>query len=170
MAQPPAAMFESVVGEFYKDVLLSRLLWPAKEGRKEVFQAGDAREAECSSRKAVQRSENTAVLDTSESTSTSGNIVPTTAPIKTNTEQTNVAATSEWEMERERQEKQSQEKRRMAVLFWSSAFCRTVGYIWVLCWFYLTGRWFVRPYVDVGIVEWGLPFSLADWLVVPDKC
>ncbi|KAM7217650.1 membrane bound O-acyl transferase family domain containing protein [Rhypophila decipiens] len=56
------------------------------------------------------------------------------------------------------------------LVFWSAVFGRMVGYVWVLFWFYLTGQWFIRPYIDVGMVEWGLPFSFADWLLLAEGC
>ncbi|KAM7196614.1 membrane bound O-acyl transferase family domain containing protein [Rhypophila sp. PSN 637] len=62
------------------------------------------------------------------------------------------------------------QSRRMSAVFWSAVVGRMVGYVWVLFWFYLTGQWFIRPYIDVGIVEWGLPFSFADWLLLPEGC
>jgi len=170
LVQPPAAIFESVVGVFYEKYVLRRLV-KERGKRPEVGNANGIKNHQI---KAVQEHDgvqngDTTLLEVSASARTSTDIL-TAAPNERNTEETSVTATSEWEIERQRQEEQSQEKRKMAVLFWSAAFCRTFGYIWVFCWFYLTGRWFIRPYIDVGIIEWGLPFSLANWLIVPDKC
>ncbi len=45
---------------------------------------------------------------------------------------------------------------------------RTVGYIWVSCWFVFIGWWFVKAYVAVGIMDWQLPFSIWEYLLVPE--
>ncbi|KAI5460854.1 hypothetical protein BGZ63DRAFT_387923 [Mariannaea sp. PMI_226] len=37
--------------------------------------------------------------------------------------------------------------------------CRVLGYFWVASWFSITGWWFVRNYIAIGIMEWPLPFS-----------
>ncbi|KAK3682237.1 hypothetical protein B0T22DRAFT_279243 [Podospora appendiculata] len=58
-------------------------------------------------------------------------------------------------------------KRRLRVL--SAMFGRTVGYVWVICWFYVTGWWFVRPYIGVGVVNWDLPYSILSKLLIPGK-
>ncbi|KAK3332354.1 hypothetical protein B0T19DRAFT_101104 [Cercophora scortea] len=51
----------------------------------------------------------------------------------------------------------------------SALFFRVVGYVWVVCWFYVTGWWFVRPYVGVGVVNWDLPYSILSKLLIPGK-
>lgn len=173
MVQAPAAVFESVVGVFYERFILTRLLLVLVNGRgKEVDQKGNAtRNGSKVSPSKTDGEQNGRIAgpEMPAGTSTSADIA-TTAPNETNAQGTSVTDTSEWKMERERQEGQSQAKRKMAVLFWSATFCRTIGYIWVFCWFCMTGRWFIRPYIDVGMTEWSTPFSLADWLIVPDNC
>ncbi|KAH6892437.1 hypothetical protein B0T10DRAFT_483787 [Thelonectria olida] len=36
---------------------------------------------------------------------------------------------------------------------------RTIGYLWVVSWFVLTGWWFVQDYIAIGVLEWPLPIS-----------
>jgi phosphatidylserine synthase len=37
---------------------------------------------------------------------------------------------------------------------------RTLGYVWVFCWFIWTGWWFVEVYAAIGVLEWSMPISL----------
>ncbi|KAB5585046.1 membrane bound O-acyl transferase family-domain-containing protein [Coniochaeta sp. 2T2.1] len=42
---------------------------------------------------------------------------------------------------------------------------RWMGYVWVGCWFYATGWWLVKAYLEVGMAGWQPPFELIRWLV-----
>ncbi|KAB5527914.1 membrane bound O-acyl transferase family-domain-containing protein [Coniochaeta sp. 2T2.1] len=42
---------------------------------------------------------------------------------------------------------------------------RSMGYVWVGCWFYATGWWLVKAYLEVGMAGWQPPFELIRWLV-----
>ena len=36
---------------------------------------------------------------------------------------------------------------------------RIIGYIWVFCWFSITGWWFTKAYIAVGVRDWQIPLS-----------
>ncbi|KAK1756361.1 membrane bound O-acyl transferase family-domain-containing protein [Echria macrotheca] len=48
------------------------------------------------------------------------------------------------------------------------ALCRLAGYVWVFCWFYVTGWWFVKAYLDVRMQDWQLPNSILKKWLFPD--
>ncbi|KAM7193084.1 hypothetical protein V8F20_008600 [Naviculisporaceae sp. PSN 640] len=100
----------------------------------------------------------------------SANITPATTTATTSITPTTTPSTEDTENLIPQTDKERYHRRRHAVLFWSAVLGRAVGYLWVTFWFFLTGRWFLRPYIDVGITSWGLPISFADWLLLPDGC
>lgn len=34
-----------------------------------------------------------------------------------------------------------------------------IGYFWVFCWFSITGWWFTKAYIAVGVRDWQIPLS-----------
>lgn len=38
--------------------------------------------------------------------------------------------------------------------------CGLFGYVWVLCWFYVTTFWFVKAYAGVRMQDWKTPYSI----------
>jgi hypothetical protein len=45
---------------------------------------------------------------------------------------------------------------------------RTIGYIWVFCWFSITGWWFTKAYIAVGVRDWQIPLSSWQALIGKD--
>jgi len=41
------------------------------------------------------------------------------------------------------------------------ALCRLAGYIWVICWFYVTSWGFIKAYAGVRMQDWQLPYSVV---------
>ncbi|KAK0718533.1 hypothetical protein B0T26DRAFT_713540 [Lasiosphaeria miniovina] len=54
------------------------------------------------------------------------------------------------------------ERKRKALHALLRASCRIFGYLWVLCWFVVTGWPFVKAYLDVRMADWGLPYSILE--------
>lgn len=50
-----------------------------------------------------------------------------------------------------------------------SAIARIGGYIWVLCWFSMTGWGFTKAYVAVGVRDWQVPLSFWQVFMVKDS-
>ncbi|KAK3312231.1 hypothetical protein B0H66DRAFT_608514 [Apodospora peruviana] len=44
--------------------------------------------------------------------------------------------------------------------------CQGVGYVWVVCWFFVTSFWFVKGYAGVGTQNWKLPYSIMERVLV----
>ena len=50
------------------------------------------------------------------------------------------------------------------------AACRLFGYVWIICWFFVTSFWFVRAYAGVRMQDWKLPYSILGHLLgIPDE-
>lgn len=161
MVQPFAAVFESAVSAGYGRFVVGSLLRLAggemHSDGKGVDTKGDAQVQACADGKSARvgsESVNTTPLTSTAATATS------TATPGTDDKANLIPQT----------DNQRHQRRRHALLFWSAVFGRAVGYIWVAFWFFLTGRWFLRPYIDVGVTSWGVPFSFAEWLLFPDGC
>ncbi|KAK3369343.1 hypothetical protein B0T24DRAFT_632411 [Lasiosphaeria ovina] len=58
------------------------------------------------------------------------------------------------------------ERKRKALQALLRVSCRMFGYLWVLCWFVVTGWPFVKAYMHVRMADWGLPYSIFGKLVV----
>jgi hypothetical protein len=51
----------------------------------------------------------------------------------------------------------------------SPMFCRIVGYLWVSCWLFLTGRLFVKACLGIRVRDWHAPYSLLEKLFGPPR-
>jgi hypothetical protein len=59
-----------------------------------------------------------------------------------------------------KKEKEHQTRRERVVEAVAPAICRVLGYLWVICWFFVTSFWFVRAYAGVRMQDWRLPYSI----------
>ncbi|KAK4209404.1 hypothetical protein QBC37DRAFT_404359 [Rhypophila decipiens] len=159
MIQPFAAAFESFISTCYDKFVVARLLRSKLAAGRNVKQPGTA-----VSDGSGHDDHTIAPTTTNSTAKTDTGLVPSRHII----EETEATCSGQ-ETDANKDTERSQ-RRRMSVVFWSAVFGRMVGYVWVLFWFYLTGQWFIRPYIDVGMVEWGLPFSFADWLLLAEGC
>ncbi|KAM7214785.1 hypothetical protein V8F06_009857, partial [Rhypophila decipiens] len=168
MIQPFAAAFESLISTSYDKFVVARLLSPKLAPGRNVQRSsldGNTREAGTAvSDGDIQDGHSIAPTITNNTTKTDISLIPSQHTIE------GTEASSSGEETDANKDAERSQSRRMSAVFWSAVVGRMVGYIWVLFWFYLTGQWFIRPYIDVGIVEWGLPFSFADWLLLPEGC
>jgi len=43
--------------------------------------------------------------------------------------------------------------------------CQLCGYVWVVCWFFVTSWWFVKAYAGVRMQDWKIPYSVMGKLL-----
>jgi len=60
-----------------------------------------------------------------------------------------------------KKDRQQQTRRERVAEAVMPAVCRILGYLWVICWFFVTSFWFVRAYAGVRMQDWKLPYSIV---------